>query len=48
MESKAEAKDVSVGVEDLTKGAKRLRHADAPQVSEKEAFPIQSPLRLRG
>lgn len=35
MESKAEAKDDAiggVGVEDLTKGAKSLRHADTPQV----------------
>lgn len=36
MESKAEAKDDAIGggveVEDLTKGAKSLRHADTPQV----------------
>ncbi|CAN0352123.1 unnamed protein product [Pylaiella littoralis] len=35
MESKAEAKDDAIGggveVEDLTKGAKSLRHADTPQ-----------------
>lgn len=32
MESKAEAKDTGVGVEDLTKGAKSLRHTGVPQV----------------
>ncbi len=48
MEAKAEAKDISVGVEDLTKGAKRLRHADAPQVSEKAAAPVSARLIFRG
>lgn len=47
MESKAEAKDISVGVEDLTKGAKRLRHADAPQASEKEIAPVGAHRILR-
>lgn len=43
MESKAEVKDVGVGVEDLTTGAKRLRHAGAPQVPKTSGvFPCTS------
>lgn len=51
MEAKAEAKDGAigggggVGVADLAKGAKSLRHADAPQVQHRQ--PRESPKRKK-